>query len=356
MKSNCTLDMRRTLAALAAALALVAGCEDDSTGSRDLTAPARITDLAVTAVTATDITLEWTASGDDGDKGTASSYQLKRSGSAIDASNFAAATTVAGVPGPGGAGSAELFTVTGLDSNLTYYFALRAVDEAGNASPVSNNALWQPSGVPQHYVKDIPPFKDNTMFEEGDFSNGMGEYVFAGTNAGGESPPYDARRALLAFAVPDSIAAGAVIDSVRLTLRMSRTIVGDHVVSLHRLTADWGEGISDASGEEGAGDFAATGDATWTHRFFNTDLWTAPGGDFVGTASAQQTVGAIAFYTWSSAQMAADVQSWLDTPAGNFGWIVIGDESVERTAKRFDSLQHRTAANRPVLTVYYTVP
>ena len=35
--------------------------------------------------------------------------------------------------------------------------------------------------------------------------------------------------------------------------------------------------------------------------------------------------------------MVADVQSWLDNPATNFGWLVLGDESDILTAKRFDT-------------------
>ena len=52
--------------------------------------------------------------------------------------------------------------------------------------------------------------------------------------------------------------------------------------------------------------------------------------------------------------MVADVQDWLDNPANNFGWIVIGDESSSRTAKRFDSRENPTEGNRPQLTVNYT--
>ena len=40
-------------------------------------------------------------------------------------------------------------------------------------------------------------------------------------------------------------------------------------------------------------------------------------------------VGAIGQYTWSSAQMVADVQGWLDNPASNFGWLMLGDESTK---------------------------
>ena len=58
------------------------------------------------------------------------------------------------------------------------------------------------------------------------------------------------------------------------------------------MLADWGEGTSVAPGEEGDGAPATTNDATWRHRFFDTIFWTTEGGDFSGTVSASQSVGA----------------------------------------------------------------
>jgi hypothetical protein len=49
--------------------------------------------------------------------------------------------------------------------------------------------------------------------------------------------------------------------------------------------------------------------------------------------------------------MVADVQSWLDNPANNFGWLVLGDESGIATAKRFDT---RESTSPPVLSILYT--
>ena len=68
------------------------------------------------------------------------------------------------------------------------------------------------------------------------------------------------------------------------------------------------------------------------------------------TVSGSQSVGLAGQYTWSSPQMVADVQSWLDNPASNFGWLVLGDESAAATAKRFDT---RESATPPVLTIQY---
>jgi hypothetical protein len=50
------------------------------------------------------------------------------------------------------------------------------------------------------------------------------------------------------------------------------------------------------------------------------------------------------------------VQAWLDTPANNFGWILIGDETTNGTAKRFNSREHPTPDNRPQLTIAFNLP
>jgi len=201
----------------------------------------------------------------------------------------------------------------------------------------------------------LDPAKDNTLFEDadGELSNGTGQFLFAGMTRDTLS-----RRALVQFDVAGGgVPPGSVIDSVQLVLRMDRTIVGDIGVAIHRVTADWGEGASDADFAEGTGAQAETGDATWVHRFYATDNWTTPGGDFVAAPSATQTVGdVVRTYAWGSTpQMVTDVQSWLDQPASNFGWIVIADESTHTTAKRFGS-REEASANRPKLRIFYTEP
>jgi hypothetical protein len=202
-------------------------------------------------------------------------------------------------------------------------------------------------------LANINPMKDNTLYEfdaaEGDHSNALGNYFFAGETAMGEL-----RRGVLAFDIAGNIPAGSTILGVTLSLNMSRT--GSDTprnVELHKLLADWGEGTSVAPGEEGDGAPATTNDATWRHRFFDTIFWTTEGGDFSGTVSASQSVGAVGVYMWSSSQMVDDVQSWLDDPATNFGWLVLGDESALLTAKRFDT---RESASPPVLTIQYRPP
>lgn len=92
----------------------------------------------VTASSATAVTLSWTAPGDDGNTGQASSYNIRYSTSPISDSSFAAATAALSPPVPQPAGSAESFSVTGLLPATTYFFALKTSDEAGNISALSN--------------------------------------------------------------------------------------------------------------------------------------------------------------------------------------------------------------------------
>lgn len=200
-------------------------------------------------------------------------------------------------------------------------------------------------------IINITPSKDNTLYQydpkKGDTSNALGLHFFAGETAMSE-----VRRGVLAFDIAGHIPPGSTIIAVTLSLNMSKTLLDTaRTVELHKLLADWGEGTSDAPGEEGDGAPATTNDATWRHRFFDTIFWTTEGGDFSATVSASQSVGPVGHYMWSSAQMVADVQSWLDNPASNFGWLVLGDESTNVTAKRFDT---RESASPPMLTIEYT--
>lgn len=196
---------------------------------------------------------------------------------------------------------------------------------------------------------ELTPAMDNTLYEDvnGALSNGAGSNLFVGKNAGGFI-----RRGLMSFDVAGSIPPGATIESVSLTLQMSQTSSGPQIIAFHPLLADWGEGTSDATtGGGGGGATATTGDATWLHTFFDTDLWQTPGGDFDPSASATLNVDSVGTYTMApSPELIADVQAWLDDPASNFGWILVGNETIAQTTKRFDS---RESTMPPVLTVSY---
>ena len=199
----------------------------------------------------------------------------------------------------------------------------------------------------------LSPSKDNTLFEDSTLSNGSGQYLFVGKTS---QQSNSLRRVLIAFPIADSIPAGSVIESVSLTMNMSKSVTEATSVALHRVEQDWGEGASDAADDEGKGVAAQSGDATWARPFFDSTVtWTNAGGDFATMASASVNVSTPGSYTWTDSLMAVDVQGWLDSAASNFGWIMIGNESANANAKRFDSKENGMAANRPALTVTYTM-
>jgi len=206
-------------------------------------------------------------------------------------------------------------------------------------------------------VATIVSARDNTLYESstGAQSNGAGTGMFAGRTAQATN---SRRRAVVYFNVAGAIPAGATIQSVQLRLTCDQAAsVNAQTTVLLRVLADWGEGASDAGFPGGGGAPSAAGDATWKHRFYPTTTWTNLGGDFSATLSAALGVTGTGTFTWGSTPtLVTDVQSFLDAPATNFGWIVIGNESVGATATRFDTREAVDAAIVPTLTVVYAPP
>lgn len=138
-----TLDVHLT--ALSRALGVGLGGTDAGAypfggGSPDVTPPAAVADLAAGQPTDQALVVTWTAPGDDGSAGTVAAYDLRYSTAPITAANFASASTVTVPPAPLPAGSAQNFVLLPLQPGTTYYVALKARDEAGNWSTISNVA------------------------------------------------------------------------------------------------------------------------------------------------------------------------------------------------------------------------
>jgi subtilisin family serine protease len=113
----------------------------------DETPPGQITDLATAGPSSNALGLAWTATGDDGSIGRATSYEIRYSTAPIDATSWSSATLVAG-PDPLVAGSPQAFEVPGLAFNTTYWFGIKALDEFGNAGPLSNVPSGTTLGIP----------------------------------------------------------------------------------------------------------------------------------------------------------------------------------------------------------------
>jgi hypothetical protein len=203
--------------------------------------------------------------------------------------------------------------------------------------------------VPQPQTITLFPSKDNTLYEtaSGSSSNGRGPNIFAGATATG-----GIRRAALAFDIVSLVPPGSQIRSVTLRLQLSKTISGPHLMQLRPITKDWGEGTSNAgTSNDGDGAASTAGDATWVHNVFPDQRWTNAGGDFAATADGSlSAAGDLLFPT--SAELVARVQGWLDQPATNFGWMLLGDEGDEGSAKRYFS-REAAEARRPVMTIEF---
>ena len=104
----------------------------------DSSPPDAVTNLTPGTVTMSSVQLSWTAPGDDGSTGTATTYDIRYSTSTITEGNWASATQVSGEPSPQVAGSSESFTVSVPSPGTTYYFAIKTSDEVPNESALSN--------------------------------------------------------------------------------------------------------------------------------------------------------------------------------------------------------------------------
>lgn len=221
-------------------------------------------------------------------------------------------------------------------------------------------ALVMGDGLRAEFIT-LAPTADATLIEAmPENSLGGASFLNAGTTQN-----YTRNHGLIRYDPRQKIPPGARITSVRMTLEVlqrPRDGFAALQLGLYRLLQPWGEGITlpvrpDTS--PGLGGPAADGDATWTHRFFNTtNTWAEPGGAPGIDFNAAPSVAILVFsvddspYEFpSTPPLVADVQSWLDAPELNFGWMLRPvDEAPNFTARRYGS---REGDLPPVLFVEY---
>ncbi len=113
-------------------------CSVETPAVLDRTAPSAIIDLSPGASGQSWIQLTWTATGDDGTLGTASSYLLRYlpDGTIGSEEDWALALRAGGLPTPHASGFSESYFLTSLSAGRSYGIAVRAIDDAGALSPL----------------------------------------------------------------------------------------------------------------------------------------------------------------------------------------------------------------------------
>jgi len=220
--------------------------------------------------------------------------------------------------------------------------------------------------APLHFIRAVTivltPVADTTLIENSPTNNmGGTNYFNAGSNMHGER-----NRAVLRFDLAGAIPAGSKIKTVTnlfTVMQSPADMPASSIFDLHRLLTPWGEGDKTTSGMgAGRGAPATTNEATWLDRFaFANAPWTSPGAaatnDFMAASSAEQFIvdAGSSPYNFTSGQLVADVQFWLDNPPANFGWLLkTRDETTPSTARRFASREDTN--NAPQLVIEFIAP
>ncbi len=197
-------------------------------------------------------------------------------------------------------------------------------------------------------TEDTTLFQDYTANSAGGFP-----YLFAGKTRFNA-----ARRSLLKFDLQNVVPSNATITSVTLQIYLEFDNSGNTLNNLHRATRAWNEGSNPLVDSQtvGQGAPAQTGDSTWSHESYSAVVWNAPGGEFAPGISAAAIAGeAGTFVRFSGVGLINDIQAFVDNPATNHGWALLGNESATQTAKRYYSSEADSSVSglRPQLAIEY---
>lgn len=135
--------------------------------SDDIIPPAAISDLVIGITTANTAVLYFTAPGDDSLFGRASSYQVRYSTTIFDSSNYTSTSVFTYPISPNVGTTPDTVFLSGLTANTKYYIAVIALDEASNASPLSNidSATTLLTGTWTVYTRDNSDIVSNNILD-----------------------------------------------------------------------------------------------------------------------------------------------------------------------------------------------
>ncbi len=150
----------------------------------------------------------------------------------------------------------------------------------------------------------------------------------------------DVRRSVIKFDL-SSIPSNAVITSASLKL-IQLGGSGSITVNVHRLLRNW-----------------VNAQVTW-NEYSTGNSWSTAGGgagtDYTSTATDSKAMSSYAGGTVDSYNVLTDVQDIVNNGGNNYGWIMKLATESGNTYVGYNSQDAGTPANRPILTVVYTVP
>jgi len=143
-----------------------------------------------------------------------------------------------------------------------------------------------------------------------------------------------------------AINVSATVKSAYLTLYCDAA-GGSVDAVVYKVTKNWTEGTGSCGG-------SANVNASWDYYDGSANAWTTPGGDYdIATQSEVKTVTTSGYYTIKlNTQM---VQDWVQNPSQNYGMLVKSSNETAGFLANSDKT-NGTAARRPKLTIYYTLP
>ena len=213
--------------------------------------------------------------------------------------------------------------------------------------------------------------KDTTLYRsDADSSNGRGTLLWAGAEVefvGSGAFGFWSRRPLrplLAFDLVETLPFNAQIDEASLRLYADSVLGGGGSVNLFQVAPSpsgttWPEGNATAPGSQFSGASSSIMDANWFERRSGSEDWTVAGGDIDGSSLASlNIISGGSFYTFSSSQVDAAVQTMVDKGNDEEGFLITGPGTSNFDfADRGVSFASNNAPFefvRPMLTVTYT--
>ena len=141
---------------------------------------------------------------------------------------------------------------------------------------------------------------------------------------------------------------GVTLTSATLSLYADSLYGASINVGAYKILKEWGEGVHNYAA-------ATSGESCWSYAEYDTVAWTGCANDDTDAESTAQDSVAISasaqFYDWD---ILAAVNEWYGG-ASNYGVVILSTDAPS-TYVVLDTLDNATTANRPKLTIVYTVP